>query len=55
MSDTMKLVLILATPLIVLIELLIISFVISVMDMIFDDLIILKQTIITFFGGDKHD
>jgi len=45
MNDIMQLVLILASPLIALIELLIISFIISILDMIFDDIIILKETI----------
>lgn len=53
MSDTIKFVLILASPLIALVELMIISFVISVLDMIFDDIIILKETIRKCFGGDK--
>ena len=55
MSDIMQLVLILTSPLIALIELLIISFIISILDMIFDDIIILKETIRKcFLGGDKE-
>ena len=54
MSDIMKMVLILALPLIALVELLIISFIISILDMIFDDIVILKETIRKCFGGDKE-
>lgn len=55
MSDTMKLILILASPLIALLELIIISFVISVLDMIFDDIGDLKKTITKYITGDNKD
>lgn len=54
MSDTMKFILVLAIPLITLVELLIISFVISILDCIFDDIAILRETISKLFGGDKE-
>lgn len=55
MSDIMKFVLILASPLIALIDLFIISCIISILDMIFDDIIILKETIKKCFGGDDKE
>lgn len=55
MSDIMKLGLILASPLIACVELLIISFAISLLDTIFEDITILKKTIYDCFGGDKKD
>lgn len=51
MSDIMKFVLILASPLIALIDLFIISCIIGILDMIFDDIIILKETIKKMFWG----
>lgn len=53
MSDIITYVLILASPLIALVELFIISLVISVLEGIFDDISILKETILKCFGGDK--
>lgn len=53
MSDIMKFVLILASPLIALIDLFIISCIISILDMIFDDIIILKETIRKCFRDDE--